>query len=141
MNIRVLSKADEAIESLTFHRVIALLRTDQDHEQKLVLTRLICTARGRGKSHMGSLDLVKVSIVSELFSPLLLCVEAPESKNKHTIFCVSGAFTKEKNVVVFGFEFAYFLSKFHATLLVQPACREVSSSGCSSETGAQRFRS
>ena len=40
MNIRVLSKAYEAIESLAFHRVIALLRTDRDHEQKLVLTRL-----------------------------------------------------------------------------------------------------
>ena len=40
MNIRVLSKAYEAIESLAFHRAIALLRTDRDHEQKLVLTRL-----------------------------------------------------------------------------------------------------
>ena len=40
MNIRVLSKADEAIESMAFHRVVALLRTDRDHEQNLVLTRL-----------------------------------------------------------------------------------------------------
>ena len=40
MNIRVLSKAYAAIESLAFHRVIALLRTDRDHEQKLVFTRL-----------------------------------------------------------------------------------------------------
>ena len=40
LNIRVLSKADEAIESLAFHRVIALLRTNRDHKQKLVLTRL-----------------------------------------------------------------------------------------------------
>ena len=40
MNIRVLSKADEVIESLAFYRVIALLRTDRDHEHKLVLTRL-----------------------------------------------------------------------------------------------------
>ena len=39
MNIRVLSKACEAIESLAFHRVIALLPTDRDHEQKIVLTR------------------------------------------------------------------------------------------------------
>ena len=39
MNILVLSKAFEATESLAFHRVIALLRTDRDHEQKLVLTR------------------------------------------------------------------------------------------------------
>ena len=33
MNILVLSKAYEAIESLEFHRVIALLRTDRHHEQ------------------------------------------------------------------------------------------------------------
>ena len=39
MNIRVLSKVDEAIESLAFHRVIALLPTDRDNEQKLVPTR------------------------------------------------------------------------------------------------------
>ena len=40
MNIRGLSKAYKAIESLAFQRVMALLRTDRDHEQKLVLTRL-----------------------------------------------------------------------------------------------------
>ena len=40
MNIRAVSKAYEAIESLAFHRVIALIRTDPDHEQKLELTRL-----------------------------------------------------------------------------------------------------
>ena len=39
-NIRVLSKADEVIELQACLRVIALLRTDPDHEQKLVLTRL-----------------------------------------------------------------------------------------------------
>ena len=41
MNIRVLSKAYEAIESLAFHQVIALFRRDRDHEQKLVLGRLL----------------------------------------------------------------------------------------------------
>ena len=40
MKIRVLSKAYEAIESLAFQRVIALLRTERYHEQKLVLPRL-----------------------------------------------------------------------------------------------------
>ena len=40
MNIRILSEAFEATESPAFHRAIALLRTDRDHEQKLVLTRL-----------------------------------------------------------------------------------------------------
>ena len=39
MNIHDLSKVYEAIEPLAFHRVIALLRTDRNHEQKLVLTR------------------------------------------------------------------------------------------------------
>ena len=53
VNIRVLSKAYEAIESLAFHRVIALLRTDRDHEQKLVLTRLFALRPGRGKSLTG----------------------------------------------------------------------------------------
>ena len=63
MKIRVLSKGDEARESLAFHRVvIALLRTNRDHEQKLVLTRYLhCSSRG--KSLMGFLDLLKVSIV------------------------------------------------------------------------------
>ena len=39
MNIRVLSKAYQAIELLAFLWVIALLRADRDHEEKLVLTR------------------------------------------------------------------------------------------------------
>ena len=47
MNIRVLSRASEAIESLAFHRVIALLRTDRDREQKLVLPRLFALPRSR----------------------------------------------------------------------------------------------
>ena len=38
--IRGLRKAYEAIISLAFHRVIALLRTDRDLEQKLVLASL-----------------------------------------------------------------------------------------------------
>ena len=47
MNIRVLSKAYEATESLAFHRVIALMRTERDHEQKLVLTRVFALPRLR----------------------------------------------------------------------------------------------
>ena len=53
MNLRVLSKAYEAIEPLSFHREIALLRTDRDHEPKLVFTRLFALLPGRGKSHIG----------------------------------------------------------------------------------------
>ena len=52
MHILVLSKAYEAIESLAFHRVIALFRTDRDHERKLVLTRLFALPVVRGKSYM-----------------------------------------------------------------------------------------
>ena len=37
---RFWAKYNEATESLAFHRVIALLRTDGDHGRKLVLTRL-----------------------------------------------------------------------------------------------------
>ena len=48
MNIRVLSKVYEAIEPPAFYRVIALLRTDPDHEQKLVLTRLFAPHPGCG---------------------------------------------------------------------------------------------
>ena len=47
MNIRVLSKAYEAIKLPAFHRGIALLRTDRDHEQKLVLPRLFALPRSR----------------------------------------------------------------------------------------------
>ena len=52
MNIRVLSKADGAMESPAFYRVIALL-TDRDHEQKTCACSFICAVTGRGKSHVG----------------------------------------------------------------------------------------
>ena len=41
------TKKKEAIEPLAFHRVIALLRTDRNHEQKLVLTRLLALSPSR----------------------------------------------------------------------------------------------
>ena len=44
---RVLGKFCGAIESLAFYRVIALFRTDQDHEQKLVPTRSFALLRSR----------------------------------------------------------------------------------------------
>ena len=44
MNIRVLSKAYQAIESLAFRRVIALLRTDRDlNKNWCLLVQLHCT--------------------------------------------------------------------------------------------------
>ena len=61
------------LELMAFHRVIALLRTDRDHEQKLVLPRLFALPQSR-KVAYGSLDLLKVSIVSELKSLLLSIV-------------------------------------------------------------------
>ena len=60
MNICALSKADEAIESLAFHRTIALLRTDRDQEQKRVLARLFA--------------LQRVAVSRSLNSPLLSIV-------------------------------------------------------------------
>ena len=80
MNIRVLSKADKAIDSLAFHRVIALLRIRSRSWTKTGAYSFICTAPCRGKSLMVFLDLLKVSIVSELNSPCsALCIEALES--------------------------------------------------------------
>ena len=73
LNIRVLSKVYEAIELLTFHREIAPLRTDRDHEQKLVLPRYLHFP-SRDNSMMGFLDFLKVSILSELKSLLLSIV-------------------------------------------------------------------
>ena len=109
MNIRVLSKAYEAIEPLAFHRVIPLLRTDRDHEQKLVLPRLFALVLVSVSTIIGFLDLLKVSILSQLKSLMLsMCI---------------------------------FLAKFHAPLLSQSACREVSSSVRSSKPDARGFRS
>ena len=42
---------------------------------------------------------------------------------------------------MFGLSLHICLAKFHATLLVQSACREVSSGGCSPKPSAQGFRS
>ena len=140
MNIRVLSKAHEATESLAFHRLIALLRTDRDHERKLVFTRWFALSPGRGKSHMVVSDLLKMSIVSQLKSPCsTLCIEAPGCTIN--ILSLWRLHKRIKRSFVLGLELKKFLAKFHAALLVQSACREVSSSGCSSELGAHRFRS
>ena len=84
------------MESPAFYRVIALLRTDRDHEQKLVLARLFALSPV-AVSRMWVLDVLKVSIVSELNSPCsVLCVEAPEHTiNVRSSFFVSGAFTRK----------------------------------------------
>ena len=107
MNIRVWSKAYQATEPLAFHRVLALLRIDRNHEQKLVLPRLFAlfpvTAQYRYRVP-GS-------------SPSVHFIWAWISLAQHCAF----------------------FSKFHATLLSQSACREVSSGVHSSEP--QEFRS
>ena len=80
MNIRVLSKADEAIESLAFHRVIALLRTDQRSWTKTCAYSFICTVQSRGKSLMGFWTCSKYpSNLSLILLCSALCIEAPES--------------------------------------------------------------
>ena len=77
---RALSKVDEAIELLAFYRVIALLRTDRDHDQKLVRTRLFALLPGRGKSHMGFWTFSKYPLyLSSILLAQALCIEAPES--------------------------------------------------------------
>ena len=81
MNFRVVSKVCEAMESLAFHRVIALLRTDPDHEQKLLLPRLLALLPVAVSCLWSFLDFLKVFIVSELNPPCsALCIEAPESR-------------------------------------------------------------
>ena len=73
----------QATESLAFHRVIALLRTGRDPDQKTCAFSSICTAPSRGKSHVVFLDL-KVSTVSELNSPLLSVVHWSSRIQKET---------------------------------------------------------
>ena len=97
MNICVLSKAYEAKESLAFHRVIALLRTDRDHEKKTGAYSFICTVRGRGFVAYGVLDLLKVSIVSEINS-----LSGSRIHNKHTRFCVWLLHKRIKRSLMFG---------------------------------------
>ena len=97
MNTRVLSKVDEAIELLAFYRVIALLRTDRDHEQKLVRTRLFVLLPGRGKSHMVFWTFSKYpSYLSSILLAQALCIEAPESMT-NIRSSVSLAPSQEKN--------------------------------------------
>ena len=123
-NLRVSSKAYEAIESLTFHRAIALLRTDRDHEQKSCAHSFILHCSWSRSSRIWVfLDILKISMVSELNSPCsALCTEAPE----YTInmrSSVSLAPSQENNTQFnVRLELAYFLAKFHATLLQQSAC-------------------
>ena len=80
------SKAYEAIEPLAFHRVIALLRTDRNHEEKLVRPRLFALSQSRLRTFIGSLDLfrkVSVFIWALILSRSALCILSPNS----TLLC------------------------------------------------------
>ena len=59
--------------------------------------------------------------------------------SKRARFCVSGLHKRINTLLMFGFKLAYFLAKFHAALLTQSSCSEVSSGGCSSKLSAQGF--
>ena len=59
MGIRVLSKINEATEPLAFHRVIALLRTDRNREQKLVRPRLFALSPVTAQYRHMVLDLLR----------------------------------------------------------------------------------
>ena len=112
MDIRVLSKVFGAMEPLAFHRVLALLRTDRNHEQKLVLPRLFALSQSRSVQSYEFLDLLQ---------KYPFCIWAWNlSFSALCIFC---------------------LAKFFAALLSQSACREVSSGVRSSKPGAHGFRS
>ena len=120
MKFRVLSKTYEAVEWQAFHRVIALLRTGQDREQKLVRPRLFALFPVAVSRLWKFWTFFKVSIVSELKSPCsALCTEA----RKYTInlgYSVSLAPLQEnKTLLNVRLELAHSLAKFDATLLVQ----------------------
>ena len=142
LNITVLSEAHEAIESLAFHREIALLRTDRDHEQKLVLSRLfalspVAVSRIWGLWTFSKYPLCLSSILFAQHCALTL----PNTQWTYDVLCLWRLHGRIKRSLMFGLSLHIFLAKLHATLLVQSACREVSSGGCSSKTGAQGFRS
>ena len=104
-----------------------------------LLVSLHCPGRG---SRIWGFGPLKVCIVSELNSPCAaLCIEAPT--NTVNIRSSVSLAPSQGNKTQFNVrhELAYLLAKFHATLLIQSACREVSSGGCSSKPGAQGFRS
>ena len=87
MKIHVLRKAYEAMEPLTFHRVISLIRTDQDHEQKTCASSFKCTFTVAVSTVKGFLVLLKISLFISLAQRCPLKRPNPQQ----TIFCVSGA--------------------------------------------------
>ena len=128
MNIRVLSKACEAIESLAFHGVIALLRTDRDHEQKLVLTHLFAllpVAVSRLWC-FGPFQSVYFYLSSNLLAQHC-ALKLPNPYQTYDLLCLWRLRRRIKRSCL-RLELAHFLAKVHATLLVQSACGEVSSS-------------
>ena len=134
MNIRVLSKAYEAIKSLAFHRVIALLRTDRNHEQKLMLTRLF------------ALHLLAVSCLWFLTfskyplypSSILLArhcaLKLLNLSQTYDLLCLWRLHKKLKRSYL-RLELAYFLA------IPRCSCLGVSSDVLASKSGAQGFRS
>ena len=106
---------------------------DLDYEQKTGAHSFICSAPSRGKSFMGFLDLLKVFIVSELsivhhWSCVIRNKRLWRLHRKIKRSCLR-------------FCACIFSRQISRDFAVQSACREVSSSGCSSKTGAQGFRS
>ena len=97
MDIRVLSKVYEAMEPLAFHRVIALLRTDRNHERKTHASSFILHFPIHGQYRR------------------MIFGSSPQSIHFYLSFNLSCS------------ALCIFVAKFHATLLSQSACREVSS--------------
>ena len=95
MNIRVFSKTHEATESLAFHRAIALFGTDRDHEQKLVLIRLFALPPVAESRFWGFRPPQSIHCIWVQISFRSIVHWSSRIHNKHTIFCVSGAFTRE----------------------------------------------
>ena len=143
MNICVLSKACEATESLSCHRVIALLRTDRDHEQKLVITRLFALSPVAVSREwcFRTFSQYPLYLSSNLFAQHC-AVKLPNTQQTYDLLCLWRLHKRIKRSLMFGLSLhTYFLAKFHATLLSQSCFIEVSSSDLSSKLSAQGFRS
>ena len=114
--MRVLSKAYEATESLSCHRVIALLRTDRDHEQKLVVTRLFAlspVAVSR-KWCFRTFSQYPLNLSSNLFAQHC-AVKLPITQQTYDLLCLWRFHRRTRRSLMFGLSLHIFSPK--STLL------------------------
>ena len=101
MEIRVLRKTYEALESLAVSPSNCTVANRSRSWTKTGAYSFICTAPARGKSHMGERrggfgHSQSIHCIWAQISLLSIVHWSSRIRHKHTIFCVSGAFTKKK---------------------------------------------